>query len=72
MGRAQLLDVFDYVASVEELDSRDAAHLALLGRPELGSTFTKLHAFNLTQYQRCVFLDADTVVLQNVDDMFDR
>lgn len=70
--RAQLVDVFDYVVSVDELDSGDAAHLALLRRPELGTTFTKLHAFNLTQYNQCVFLDADTVALQNVDDIFER
>ena len=69
---SQLMDVFDFVFSVEEMDSGDAANLALLKRPELGVTFTKLHAFNLTQYQQCVFLDADTLVLQNADDLFDR
>jgi len=26
----------------------------------------------LTQYEKCVFLDADTMVLQNVDDLFER
>ena len=45
-------------------------NLALLNRPELGITFTKLHAWNLTQYSKCVFLDADTMVLQNVDELF--
>ena len=45
-------------------------NLALLTRPELGITFTKLHAWNLTQYKKCVFLDADTLVLQNVDELF--
>lgn len=41
-------------------------------RPELGCTFTKLRAWTLEQYTKCVFLDADTMVLQNVDDLFER
>ena len=57
---------------VEELDSGDLEHLALLTRPELGVTFSKIHAWRLTQYTKCVFLDADTMVLQNVDELFDR
>jgi glycogenin glucosyltransferase len=44
------------------LDSEDAANLALLTRPELGITFTKLHCWRLTQFTKCVFLDADTLV----------
>ena len=57
---------------VEELDSRDCDHLALLSRPELGVTFSKLHVWRLTQFFKCVFLDADTLVLQNVDELFER
>jgi len=57
---------------IEELDSGDVEHLALLTRPELGVTFSKIHAWRLTQYSKCVFLDADTLVLQNVDELFDR
>ncbi|KOB78165.1 Glycogenin-1, partial [Operophtera brumata] len=37
------------VVTVDVLDSGDAAHLALLQRPELGITFTKIHCWNLTQ-----------------------
>ena len=44
------------------MDSKDSAHLALLARPELGITFTKLHCWTLTDYTKCVFLDADTLV----------
>lgn len=47
---------------VNVLDSKDEANLALLARPELGVTFTKLHCWRLTQYEKCVFLDADTLV----------
>ena len=57
---------------LEELNSHDADNLALLGRPELGVTFTKINAWRLEQFSKCVFLDADTLVLVNVDDLFER
>lgn len=50
------------VQEVNVLDSKDEAHLALLARPELGITFTKLHCWRLTQYEKCVFVDADALV----------
>lgn len=60
--RDVLNGVFDVVTEVNILDSEDAAHLALLDRPELGITFTKIHCWKLTQFTKCVFLDADTLV----------
>lgn len=36
------------------------------------STYSKLWAFAQTQYQRVVFLDADILVLQPIDDLFER
>lgn len=60
--RTKLNAVFDLVREVNVLDSKDAANLSLLQRPELGVTFTKLHCWRLTQYTKCVFLDADTLV----------
>ena len=56
--------VFDSVIEVNVLDSHDTENLALIGRPDLGVTFTKLHCWRLTQYTKCVFLDADTLVSQ--------
>ena len=44
------------------MDSADHQNLNLLGRPDLSHTYTKLHAWRLTQYDKCVFLDADTLV----------
>ncbi|KAF7649014.1 hypothetical protein LDENG_00148520 [Lucifuga dentata] len=41
-------------------------------RPDLGVTFAKLHCWTLTHYSKCVFLEADTLVLCNVDELFDR
>lgn len=67
-----LQSVYDLVETVDVLNSDDDANLALLKRPELGVTFTKLHCWRLTRFNKCVFLDADCVVLKNVDDLFDR
>lgn len=60
------------VQEVNVMDSQDSAHLALLARPELGITFTKLHCWALTAFSKCVFLDADTLVIQNCDELFER
>ncbi|XP_053964601.1 glycogenin-1 isoform X3 [Anastrepha ludens] len=70
--RQRLKDVYNVVQEVNVLDSQDAANLALLARPELGVTFTKLHCWRLIQFEKCVFLDADTLVLQNCDELFER
>ncbi|XP_017837950.1 glycogenin-1 isoform X4 [Drosophila busckii] len=70
--RDRLKDVYNLVQEVNVLDSQDAANLALLARPELGVTFTKLHCWRLEQYEKCVFLDADTLVLKNCDELFER
>ncbi|XP_028995040.1 glycogenin-1-like [Betta splendens] len=70
--RDALGSVFDEVCVVDVVDSGDAAHLALMKRPDLGVTFTKLHCWTLTQYSKCVFMDADTLVLSNVDELFER
>ncbi|XP_070814261.1 glycogenin-2 [Chaetodon trifascialis] len=71
-SRLALENVFDEVIIVDVMDSEDHLHLSLLGRPELGITFTKIHCWTLTQYSKCVFLDADTLVLSNVDELFER
>lgn len=47
---------------MDVLDSGDAAHLAMMKRPDLGVTFTKLKCWTLTEYSKCVFMDSDTLV----------
>ncbi|KAG0318308.1 hypothetical protein BGZ99_005753 [Dissophora globulifera] len=69
--RDRLAQVYDAVIEIGEIDSRSTKNLALLGRPELGVTLTKIHVFNQTQYSKVVFLDADTLVLRNIDELFD-
>ncbi|XP_070152516.1 uncharacterized protein Gyg isoform X2 [Polyergus mexicanus] len=70
--REKLAAVFSLVQEVNVLDSKDEANLALLARPELGITFTKLHCWRLTQYEKCVFIDADALVVRNCDELFER
>ncbi|XP_074069731.1 glycogenin-2 isoform X2 [Macrotis lagotis] len=70
--RNVLYKVFDEVIEVKLEDSDDYVHLALMKRPELGVTFTKIHCWTLIHYSKCVFMDADTMVLCNIDDLFDR
>ncbi|MEO7329950.1 MAG: glycosyltransferase family 8 protein [Minicystis sp.] len=40
--------------------------------PRFDNVFTKLRAWELTEFDKVVFLDADTLVLQNIDELFDR
>ncbi|XP_049729415.1 glycogenin-2-like isoform X1 [Elephas maximus indicus] len=70
--RVILSRVFDDVIEVNLIRSADYIHLAYLKRPELGVTLTKLHCWTLTRYSKCIFLDADTLVLSNIDELFDR
>ncbi|MFH4980914.1 hypothetical protein AB6A40_007623 [Gnathostoma spinigerum] len=70
--REELRSAFSTVTEVDVMDSNDTVNLALIGRPDLGVTFTKLHCWRLTQYTKCVFLDADCLVLQNCDELFER
>ncbi|XP_066442394.1 glycogenin-1-like isoform X2 [Eleutherodactylus coqui] len=70
--RTSLGKVFDEVLEVDLLDSADSVRLLLLKRPELGVTFTKIQCWTLTQYTKCVYMDADTIALRNIDELFDR
>ncbi|XP_037097246.1 glycogenin-1a [Syngnathus acus] len=70
--REALRSIFDEVRLVDITDSGDTAHLTLMQRPDLGVTFTKLHCWTLTHYDKCVFMDADTMALTNIDELFER
>eukprot|EP00271_Cylindrocystis_brebissonii_P012038 TRINITY_DN30094_c0_g1_i1.p1 TRINITY_DN30094_c0_g1~~TRINITY_DN30094_c0_g1_i1.p1 ORF type:complete len:575 (-),score=88.81 TRINITY_DN30094_c0_g1_i1:1003-2727(-) len=39
-------------------------------RASFWGVYTKLNVFNMTQYERVVYLDADTIVLSNIDELF--
>jgi glycogenin glucosyltransferase len=68
---ASLRELYD-VRFVAPLDSGDEHSLRLLGRPELGPTFTKIQLWTMTDLKKAVFLDADMMVLKNIDDLFER
>lgn len=70
--RTALAQFYHLVQDVDVINSPDPEVLALTKRPELGVTLTKIHCWSLTQYKKCVFLDADTLVLQQCDELFDR
>lgn len=71
-SRQALLQVFDRCVEVPKWDSNDAHGLALLGRPELGQTLTKLHIWRLTEYEKAVFLDADMLIVKDIGDVMER
>jgi len=60
------------VRLIEPLDSGDESRLRLLGRLELGPTFAKIRLWSFTDLSKAVFLDADMLVIRNIDDLFDR
>jgi alpha-N-acetylglucosamine transferase len=67
---SRLREVFGEMIHVAPTLSKSLDNLKLLGRPDLIETFTKINVWNLTQYEKIVFLDADTIVKKNVDDLF--
>ncbi|CDH50933.1 glycogenin-1 [Lichtheimia corymbifera JMRC:FSU:9682] len=71
--RALLLDrCYTRLVDVQELFTTRFENLLLLGRPELGATLTKIQLWGLTEYTKLVFLDADTLPIRNIDDLFSR
>jgi len=64
--------LYDELITVEPFNSFDSENLNLLGRPELGITLTKINVWNLLQFRYVVFIDADAMVLRNIDELFER
>jgi glycogenin glucosyltransferase len=58
------------IREVEPIPNPNPATQQML--PRFGAAYTKLRAWQLGDFDRVVLLDADTIVLQNVDDLFDR
>lgn len=57
------------VRTVEPIPS---PHPEALMLPRFADVFTKLRAWELEEFDRVVLLDADTLVLRNVDELFER
>ncbi|KAJ2528294.1 Glycogenin-2, partial [Coemansia sp. RSA 1937] len=66
---------FDGVIATDLHQSTDDCNLALLGRPDLRSTLTKIqlwHPALFGAWSAICYLDADTLVRQSIDDIFLR
>lgn len=70
VARAQLQEQGWQLQLIEPIPSPDPDAAPLYAR--FSKTFTKLRAFGLSDFDKIVLLDADTVVLRNVDDLFER
>ena len=51
--------------------SSNFANLRLLERPDLALTLTKINLWRLTQFRKCVYVDADVLALRAPDELFD-
>ncbi|CAH8500429.1 unnamed protein product [Schistosoma bovis] len=70
--RQLLCSTYDNVIEVQPVITKGWSQPVIGGRTELIETFTKIQVWSLTQFTKVVFMDADTLVLQNVDELFDR
>lgn len=66
-----LQQVFDFVLGVDEIGSSHCEkELNLLGRQELSSSVTKIHVWRLAQYQKIIYIDADTLPIRPMSHLF--
>ncbi|CAH8491543.1 unnamed protein product [Schistosoma mattheei] len=70
--RQLLCSTYDNVIEVQPVITKGCGQPVIGGRTELIETFTKIQVWSLIQFTKVVFMDADTLVLQNVDELFDR
>ena len=68
--RDQLTEQGWTVQEVEPIPNPNPVTQQML--PRFGAAYTKLRAWQLVEYDKVVLLDADTIVVQNVDDLFAR
>ncbi|XP_010413938.1 PREDICTED: inositol phosphorylceramide glucuronosyltransferase 1-like [Camelina sativa] len=68
--------VSDYSKKLLKADGWKIEKISLLANPNqvhpkrFWGVYTKLKIFNMTDYKKVVYLDADTIVVKNIDDMF--
>ncbi|KAK9691717.1 hypothetical protein RND81_09G214200 [Saponaria officinalis] len=68
--------VSDFAISLLQADGWIVEMISLLENPNqvrptrFWGVYTKLKIFNMTNYKKVVYLDADTIVIQNIDDLF--
>ncbi|KAK7285898.1 hypothetical protein RJT34_20683 [Clitoria ternatea] len=68
--------VSDYAKTLLRADGWIVEMISLLANPNrvrpkrFWGVYTKLKIFNMTDYKKVVYLDADTIVVKNIDDLF--
>ncbi|CAH8305909.1 unnamed protein product [Eruca vesicaria subsp. sativa] len=68
--------VSDYSNKLLMADGWKVEKISLLANPNqvhpkrFWGVYTKLKIFNMTDYKKVVYLDADTIVVKNIDDLF--
>ncbi|KAL9247998.1 hypothetical protein vseg_021365 [Gypsophila vaccaria] len=68
--------VSDFAKLLLQADGWIVEMISLLENPNqirptrFWGVYTKLKIFNMTNYKKVVYLDADTIVIQNIDDLF--
>ncbi|KAL5990592.1 hypothetical protein ACLOJK_011494 [Asimina triloba] len=68
--------VSDYAKKLLQADGWIVEVISLLANPNsirpkrFWGVYTKLKIFNMTNYKKVVYLDADTIVLKNIDELF--
>ncbi|XP_009131669.1 inositol phosphorylceramide glucuronosyltransferase 1 [Brassica rapa] len=68
--------VSDYSKKLLKADGWKVEKISLLANPNqvhptrFWGVYTKLKIFNMTDYKKVVYLDADTIVVKNIDDLF--
>ena len=64
---------FDAMVPVDQLIANNTEHWELsLHSPQPEKKFIKINCWLLEQYSKCVFLNGDCLVLQSIDDLFER
>nr|XP_036582883.1 glycogenin [Colletotrichum truncatum]KAF6791779.1 glycogenin [Colletotrichum truncatum] len=67
---SSLQAIFEQVIPVSTVTALTADNLNIIGRPDLHATMTKIQLWSLTQFKRLLYLDADTLVMSNLDHLF--
>ncbi|XP_009401946.2 inositol phosphorylceramide glucuronosyltransferase 1-like [Musa acuminata AAA Group] len=68
--------VSDYAMKLLHADGWIVEHISLLANPNhvrptrFWGVYTKLKIFNMTNYRKVVYLDADTIVIKSIEDLF--
>jgi len=65
-----LSSIYDEIIETGLIHSKDLTELDLLKRPELSPTYSKINLFNLVQFDKLLYLDSDTLPLQDLTHLF--